>query len=365
MKKELQDYVWKHCLPQEFKEEVKKMYATPYKYFESNYSGACAAFNMLFGIHNLTSDAEGEEMLMVSRKRVQDEYAIISKELFRRDTDAEDYIAWNYAKMTFEELFGPKCLPYEKEIAENANCSNVDSPEANVDSLDGNVESLYPEPAEPTEDLNPPKSVPLESNRTTESNGSQPVTDSHDLNKPTSTCTDDYPSPGKGVAKMKPIESKVSVYIATKEEDEKFRQLLHNNGFKWHVGTSLISETFWSSPKEKTKIYFLYPDKTVTYYGERTEDTLTFSEFKKQFFEENVNLSQETADCDKEFYNILKNSFAKDRRLNIAVQFMSAMMSNPAIFHQHLNAEEEDYILYGSLEFADALIAESEKGGSE
>ena len=68
-------------------------------------------------------------------------------------------------------------------------------------------------------------------------------------------------------------------------------------------------------------------------------------------------------DCDKQFDNILKDCFSKERRLNIAAQFMSAMMSNPAIFHQHLNAEEEDYILYGSLEFADALIAECGKGG--
>ena len=119
MRKELQDYVWqKCCLPKEFKEEVKKMWQSADKEQQLPHDaflrGEYSILVSLFGIHNLTSDAEGEEMLTASRKRVQEEYAIISKELSHRDTDAEDYIAWNYAKMTFEELFGSKCLPDEE-----------------------------------------------------------------------------------------------------------------------------------------------------------------------------------------------------------------------------------------------------------
>lgn len=79
--------------------------------------------------------------------------------------------------------------------------------------------------------------------------------------------------------------------------------------------------------------------------------------------EENVNLSQPMSNCDKQFDSILKDSFSKERRLNIAAQFMSAMMSNPSVFHSRLNSEEEDFIIYGSLEFADTLIAEALKGG--
>lgn len=106
MNKELQDLAWS-LLPKEFKEEVRKEYAKCVAididdnpnlpaYAVESATSRRALLEMLFGLHNLTSDAEGEEMLMVSRKRVQDEYAIISKELFRRDTDAEDYIARNY-----------------------------------------------------------------------------------------------------------------------------------------------------------------------------------------------------------------------------------------------------------------------------
>lgn len=112
MNTELQNKVWS-ILPKEFKEEVNEIYLNAVVHHPCGYNHKTDLLKYLFGIHNLTSDAEGEEdeMLYVSRKKVQEEYAAISKELSHRDTDAEDYIAWNYMKMTFEELFGAKCLP--------------------------------------------------------------------------------------------------------------------------------------------------------------------------------------------------------------------------------------------------------------
>lgn len=118
----------------------------------------------------------------------------------------------------------------------------------------------------------------------------------------------------KEVTKIKPIKSKVRVYLAIKEEDEEFRSLLDKNGFKWYSGDSLIDLSLWKSDIEATKIHFVNPDKTITYEGDKTPDTLTFSEFKKQYFEpytepttndnmeekEHRNLLQETANCDKE-----------------------------------------------------------------
>ena len=68
MDKTLQDLAWS-CLPKEFKEEVKKEYRKGY---------VCETLTMLitlFGHHNLTSDAEEEGMLTVSRKRVREMYA--------------------------------------------------------------------------------------------------------------------------------------------------------------------------------------------------------------------------------------------------------------------------------------------------
>ena len=71
--------------------------------------------------------------------------------------------------------------------------------------------------------------------------------------------------------------------------------------------------------------------------------------------EENVNLSQETANCDNEFGTILKDSFRNERRLNIAAMAMQGMLSNTTRFSSY---EISDLVRI-SLNCADALIAES------
>lgn len=88
----------------------------------------------LFGYHNLTSDAEGEEILTISRKRVQKMYAATQLEGIQQAEDVER--ADHYAE-ALRALFGEKCLP-----------DNVDSSEPNVDSSHGKVESLAPKPSE-------------------------------------------------------------------------------------------------------------------------------------------------------------------------------------------------------------------------
>lgn len=172
-----------------------------------------------------------------------------------------------------------------------------------------------------------------------------------------------YTEPEEKVAKMKPIESKVSVYLAKKKEDEEFRKLLHENGFMWSCGNSLISQSNWASDPKDYQMHFVYPDKTVTYSGERTEDTLTFTEFKKRYFDEDVNLSQNPANCDKHFDNILEDSFSKERRLNIAAKIMSGMMSNQIMLRNLIQGEATPEgavkcIVNATMMYADALIAE-------
>lgn len=111
MNKELQDLAWS-VLPKEFKEEVKKMYNG----YQPEKIRECLI--MLFGIHNLTSDAEGEEMLTVSRKRVQEMYA--HYDAISTDPDRpKDYIESRYeyadgVTIALDDLFGSKCLPDEK-----------------------------------------------------------------------------------------------------------------------------------------------------------------------------------------------------------------------------------------------------------
>ncbi len=72
MDKEIQRIAWS-CLPKEFKEEVKKIYShnPGAKPMPENTSRGKAILRDIFGHDNLTSDAEGEEMLCVRRKRVQ------------------------------------------------------------------------------------------------------------------------------------------------------------------------------------------------------------------------------------------------------------------------------------------------------
>ena len=90
--KELQDLAW-NCLPLEVKKEVKRQYqiAVDSKAYAAEYT-----LGYLFGIHNLTSDAEGEEMLTCDRDVVRMLY------------DRTDSVK---VRQTLESLFGSKCLP--------------------------------------------------------------------------------------------------------------------------------------------------------------------------------------------------------------------------------------------------------------
>ena len=72
------------------------------------------------------------------------------------------------------------------------------------------------------------------------------------------------------------------------------------------------------------------------------------------------NLSQ---NCDKQFDNILKNSFSKERRLNIATRVLCGMMADP--ISSNIQGKPTPVIVEWAYEIADALIAKAEKGGSD
>lgn len=223
-------------------------------------------FNFIFDYihHNLTSDAEGKVMLTVSRKKVQEEYAVISKELSHRDTDAEDYIAWNYVKMTFEELFGSKCLPDE---------------------------TLFQIPAE---NCNSGKHISKSDNKPAE-----PKFKVGDKVKDISSPHDG------GIYKVDDIKKS-------------------SNGFIYHI-QGLIGK---SNVKESELEPYTEPE------------------------EESRNLSQETANCDKRFDNILKDSLSKERRLNTAAIVLAGIVAREAPARHPVKR---------ALELTDALIAEAGK----
>lgn len=138
MNKELQDLAWR-CLPREFREEVKNV-TQRYSYRALALFGKERQlankfyddFINLFGRHNLTSDAEGEEMLTVSRNNVMAYYrdAQEDEEEFHPAVENACNIMYQRAvgrRQMLKRLFGSKCLP-----------DNVDSSEPNVDSLPQN-----------------------------------------------------------------------------------------------------------------------------------------------------------------------------------------------------------------------------------
>lgn len=365
MNTELQNKVWS-ILPKEFKEEVKETFrkclGVP-KYEAITIKPML--LDSLFGHHNLTSDEEGEEILTCEKYKVEEALNYCDE----LDSISGSCNMLNWGKQMIAYLFGSKCL---------------------LDAHEDNFTSIEPKPAEPKFKIgdkvrvkfnakelhsNPDPSKNIYYWQTTRDKYLGKVFKITDIWK-SGTITlntaevmfwepfdlEPYTEPKNEVVKMKPIKSYVSVYLATKEEDEEFRTLLYENGFMWSSGTALISLSNWDSDHKASQIHFVYHDKTVTYLGERTEETLTFTEFKKRYFGEDVNLSQETVNCDKQFDTILKNDFRDHNRLHIAAMIAQGIManSNPQMVDTNVERVVDLAILT-----ADTLIAKCEKGGEE
>lgn len=132
MDKEIQDLAWS-VLPKEFKDEVKKLYRE-FTFTREGY------YKELFGRRNLISDAEGEEILTVSRKRVLEMYAA-NKRIKADFPDKETAHISDHINHVLKHLFGSKCLP-----------DNVDSlsqnPTENCDN-ESHISTDCDKPAEP------------------------------------------------------------------------------------------------------------------------------------------------------------------------------------------------------------------------
>lgn len=109
MTKDQQDLAWA-CLPKETRDKVISVYACksgkhPYD------EGYKDALRQLYGHHNLISDTEPEEMLMVARSNVIRKYKFADI----CDKDHPDKKYWDGAKYTLTKLFGDKCLPDKEQ----------------------------------------------------------------------------------------------------------------------------------------------------------------------------------------------------------------------------------------------------------
>ena len=126
MNKELIDRAWA-CLPREFKEKVKKKYArcveidaddNPHlpAYAVKSAISRKALLEKLFGEHNLTSDAEGEETLICEKSKVQRAYNTSREIVKAENPDTLMYSMHTQIMCVLENIFGSKCLPDAREV---------------------------------------------------------------------------------------------------------------------------------------------------------------------------------------------------------------------------------------------------------
>lgn len=111
MNKELQDRAWA-ALPKETRKQIRQDYL-------------CGLYNIknllmdLFGLHNLTSDTEPEEVLCVERSKVQEMYAA-QDEIIRWSNDGpkgyRNRIEAEAVKLTLYEFFDKKCIPDKTDV---------------------------------------------------------------------------------------------------------------------------------------------------------------------------------------------------------------------------------------------------------
>lgn len=259
----------------------------------SRYDVFCDAFDRAFALgkqfgNSEQVDAEGEEMLTVSRKRVREMYA--ANERIKADfPDKETAHISDHINHALKHLFGSKCLP-----------DNVESSEPNVDSL----------PQNPTENCDNKSHI------------------SADCNKP---AEPKFKLGDKVKHIAHPHDDGVYIVDDIKKSPDGF--IYHIQGL---IGISNVKESALASYTEPTGF-----GKEVNFPT------------KKQ----SRNLSQ---NCDKQLGIILKGSFLKERRLNIATRVLCGMMADP--ISSNIQGKPTPVIVEWAYEIADALIAQAEKG---
>ena len=110
---ELQNKVWS-TLPKEFKEEVKEIYLNAVEHHPCGYNHKTDLMKYLFGRHNLTSDAVGEETLICEKSKVQRAYNTSREIVKAENPDSLMYSMHTQIMCVLESIFGSECLPDEE-----------------------------------------------------------------------------------------------------------------------------------------------------------------------------------------------------------------------------------------------------------
>lgn len=144
MNKELQDKAWA-VLPKEFREEVKKEWKSVDNVERLTHDaflrGKYSMLTSLFGEHNLTSDTETEEMLIISRKAAEEFY----DKYFGKRLCEVNRSSMRYA---INALFGGKCRVGEDDVIETKPKFKVgDKVKILSDGRTGTITSIKESPA--------------------------------------------------------------------------------------------------------------------------------------------------------------------------------------------------------------------------
>lgn len=329
MKTELQNKAWS-VLPKEFKEEVKYEYhRVATKAIKINYDlGFMNAHEGMYGIHNLTSDAEGEEMLMVEKSKVMKLY-----NKFQRGST----FTCLYAAGVLDTLFGSKCLPDETDKSIQVGDKVVYHPFKSDSFYNAEVMEIRVQGDKPyllhLEDAENIWAYPIEVQSTAETYPQEPKPAEPKFHK------------GDKVRTMKVMSKDYVGKVGTINcQDDGGYIVDYDDGS--HVWSAESDLEPYTEPKN---------EDSATLRAESVEESRITSE------ETHLrNLSQNIANCDKQFDNTLKDSFLKECRLNISATIMTGVLTNPNIIksRSEFKSISENWLASRSLELADALIAE-------
>lgn len=292
-------------------------------------------FDCAFTLGKQEKEAEGEEMLTVSRTKIE----ALHSEIHKAIMDAHDANDWQDAAhyildilpRSFNALFGSKCLPDEKEFAENANCKE-------------------PQPAKPFKVGDKVIYHPFKSNSFYNAEVLE-IRDKED--KPYLLHLEDaeniwaYPIEVQSIAETYPQEPKPA------EPKYHVGQRMYIK-FLNKIGTIDIVQGY---NEEEDGIYYHLMVEPKGVASAREDFLKPYTEPK----EDHIVVNNEMV---KDFDTILKDSFSKERRLNIAAIIAGGMAFNWCIEPQGGNLRDKCQSLAKlSLMVTDNLIKEAEKGG--
>lgn len=389
MNKKLQDLAWS-ILPKEFKEEVKNYY---------EHTDSCSreedVLESIFGEHNLlTSDAEGEvELLHVTRQKVMGLYANAKKihDLYTSATcintkESQQIDICKGVMSILDTLFGSKCLPDGNKECSNPSVVNCKHKHGDgTCSLSGMCCYKSPKPAEP-EEKDDCKKFTKRLDDTLEGDIKEPFKEWRDKNSSNVEKLEK-----NGEVEPKPAEPKFKPGDKVLKKDHNYENegcpydiflgyIGHDKGgylcaveaHGWIMHESDLEPYTEPNTKpfkigDKVRYKEVYTIEEIEKDGIALVDSdfLVDPEDLELYEESKEDKAEEIAEkaikpVEKYFDSILKDSFAKERRLNIAAMVMQGIMANPSPQMVEMDVHRVADL---AILMADTLIVECEKGG--